>query len=186
MPHVSAREPAERGGRPARDVADLITVGEVTRPSGVHGAVRVLPVTDFPDHLLALREVTLVQGQTGRPARVERAERAGRFVVMKFAGINSPRDARALVGATLRIPPEDAHPLPPGQFYIFQIVGLRVRTPDGHLLGEVVEVLRTGHNDVYAVRPQAGPVLLLPAVAGVIERIDLAAGEIVACPPEWT
>ena len=186
MPHVSAREPAGRGGRPARDVADLITVGEVTRPSGVHGAVRVLPVTDFPDHLLALREVTLVQGQTGRPARVERAERAGRFVVMKFAGIDSPRDARALVGATLRIPPEDAHPLPPGQFYIFQIVGLRVRTPDGHLLGEVVEVLRTGHNDVYAVRPQAGPVLLLPAVAGVIERIDLAAGEIVACPPEWT
>jgi 16S rRNA processing protein RimM len=179
------RAPAGPGSRPTPDIADLITVGEVTRPSGVQGAVRVVPVTDFPDHLLTLREVTLVRGQTGRPARVQRAERAGRFVVMKFAGIDTPEEARALQGATLRIPPEEAYPLPPGQYYIFQIVGLRVRTPDGRILGEVVEVLRTGTHDVYAVRPPEGPVILLPAHSGVIERIDLAAGEIIARPPEW-
>ncbi len=180
------RRLAQPEPRSAPAAADLITVGEVTRPSGVRGAVRVMPVTDFPDHLLALREVTLVRGRTGRRARVERAERAGRFVVMKFAGIDTPEEARALQGATLRIPAAEAHPLPPGQYYIFQIVGLRVRTPDGRPLGEVVEILRTGTHDVYAVRPPEGPVIMLPAHAGVIERIDLAAGEIIARPPEWT
>ena len=182
---MRSRERARRGSAPAPDVADLIIVGEVTRPAGLLGAVRVLPVTDFPDHLLALRDVTLVCGASARPARVERAERAGRFVVMKFAGIDTPEQAQALRGATLRIPPADAHPLPPGQFYIFQIVGLRVRMPDGRTLGEVVEVLRTGAHDVYVVRPPDGPEILLPAHSDVIERIDLAAGEIIARPPEW-
>ena len=182
---MSLQKPAGRGSAQAANVSDLVTVGEVTRASGLHGAVRVLPVTDFPDHLLTLRRVIVVRSRTGQPARVERAERAGRFVVMKLTGIDTLEDARALRGAALCIPPEDAHPLPPGQFYIFQIVGLRVRTPDGRTLGEVVEVLRTGGNDVYAVRPAQGPVILLPAVSGVIERIDLAAGEIIASPPEW-
>jgi 16S rRNA processing protein RimM len=77
-------------------------------------------------------------------------------------------------------------PLPPGQFYVFQIVGLRARTAGGEALGEVVDVLRTGSNDVYVVRSSTGTETLLPAVEGVIETIDLAAGEIVVRPPEWS
>ncbi len=177
---------------PAPSAAELVIVGEITRPHGLHGAVRVTPLTDFPDHLLVLSRVFIVQpapdrgGLAARPARVEQAEAAGRFVVMKLAGTETPEAAEALRGATLRIPPDEVHPLPPGQFYVFQIVGLRVRTPEGHELGRVADVLHTGSNDVYVVRAAGAPELLLPAVTGVIQTIDVAAGEIVACPPEWT
>jgi len=167
------------------DPAELIIVGEVTRPHGLRGAVRVAPVTDFPEHLLALREVVVVGARGPWTARVERAEPAGRFVVMKLAGVDSPEAAQDLRGATLRIPPSEVRPLPPGEFYVFQIVGLRVRTPDGAALGEIADVLRTGSNDVYVVRSPEGRETLLPAVEGVIESIDLAAGEIVARVPEW-
>jgi len=98
------------------------------------------------------------------------------------AGEGSPAVQR---GATLRIPADEVQPLPPGQFYVYQIVGLRARTPDGTPLGEVADVLRTGANDVYVVRPPVGRDVLLPAVEGVVERIDVAAGEIVVRPPEW-
>ena len=165
---------------------DLIVVGEVTRPHGVRGAVRVLPVTDFPDRLLRLREVTLVHGGRARTMTVEQAEPAGRFVVMKLAGVDTPDAAAALRGATIEVPAADAVPLPPGQFYVFQIVGLRARTAGGEVLGEVVDVLRTGSNDVYVVRSSSGTETLLPAVEGVIEAIDLAAGEVVVRPPEWS
>ncbi len=170
---------------PPGDPVDLIVVGEVTRAHGVGGAVRVFPVTDFPERLLSLRRVVVVRGGTARPAQVERAEVSGRHVVMKLAGVNTPEDAEALRGATLRIPAADVPPLPPGQFYVFQVVGLRVRTPDGRVIGEVTEVLRTGSNDVYVVRSLEGEDVLLPAVDDVIRAIDVAAGEMVARLPEW-
>jgi 16S rRNA processing protein RimM len=170
----------------AGDPADLVVVGEVTRAHGVHGAVRVIPLTDFPDHLLTLARVVVVHGRTGRPAQVESAEAMGRHVIMKLQGVDTLEAAEALRGATLRIPPAEVRPLPPGQFYIFQIVGLRVRTPEGHALGEVVDVLRTGSNDVYVVRPPAGEDILLPATDDVVRAIDVAAGEMVVRPPEWT
>ena len=174
-----ARPPADRP-------EDLIILGEVTRAQGARGAVRVFPLTDFPEHLLALEHVVLVSGETARRVRVERAARSGRFVLMKFAGVDTPPAAEALRGATVQIPAADAMPLPPGQFYTFQVVGLAVRTPDGRAIGSVVDVLRTGSNDVYVVRAPGGDEILLPAVDTVVERIDVAAGELIAHPPEWT
>jgi len=167
------------------DVSDLIVIGEVTGAHGVRGAVRVAPVTDFPDHLLTLERVFVVRGRTGRSTRVKRAWLAGPHIVMKLAGVETPEEAAALRGATLRIPPTEVHPLPPGQFYIFQVVGLRVRTPEGQALGEVTEVLQTGSNDVYVVRTPDGNDLLLPATDDVIQAIDVAAGQMVARPLEW-
>lgn len=161
-------------------------VGEVTRPHGVGGAVRVLPITDFPERLLRLREVALVHGGRVRTVAVEHAEASGRFVVMKLAGVDTPDEAASLRGATIEVPEAEAVLLPPGHFYIFQIVGLRARTPSGDTLGEVVDVLRTGSNDVYVVRAPGGAETLYPAVEGVIESIDLEAGEVVVRPPEWS
>jgi 16S rRNA processing protein RimM len=160
-------------------------VGEVTRPHGLLGAVRVLPVTDFPERLLRLQRVALVQAGQTRTVAVEHAEAAGRFVVMKFHGIDTPADAAALRGATLEVDRADAVPLPEGHFYVFQIVGLRARTPDGAVLGSVVDVLRTGSNDVYVVRAPGGAETLVPAVEGVVEAIDLAGGEMIVRPPDW-
>jgi 16S rRNA processing protein RimM len=162
-------------------------VGEVTRPHGLQGAVRILPVTDFPERLLRLRRVAVRHaGGRARMMTVEHAEPSGRFVVMKFTGVDTPDDAAALRGATIEIPAADAAPLPPGQFYVFQIVGLRARTPAGEVVGEVVDVLRTGSNDVYVVRAPGGTETLVPAVEGVIESIDLAAGEVIVRLPEWS
>jgi 16S rRNA processing protein RimM len=76
-------------------------------------------------------------------------------------------------------------PLPPGQFYLFEVVGLHVLTPEGEQVGEVVDVLRTGSNDVYVVRPPEGPEILLPAIDTYVQKIDVAAGHMVARLPEW-
>jgi 16S rRNA processing protein RimM len=181
---VPRRPPAAPDDRGA--ARDLIVVGEVTRAHGVQGAVRVFPVTDFPDRLLRLRRAVLVQRGRLRPVDVEHAESSGRFIAMKFAGIDTLEDADALRGATIEIASADAVPLPPGQFYVFQLVGLRARTPAGEILGEVVDVLRTGSNDVYVVRAPGGAETLVPAVEGVVESIDLAGGDVVVRPPEWS
>jgi 16S rRNA processing protein RimM len=164
---------------------DLIVVAEVVRPHGVRGAVRVVPVTDFPDRLLRLEEAVVVHGAETMPVRVERARRDGTGVLMKFSGIDTPQAAAGLRGATVQVPASQAPPLPPGQYYVFQVIGLEVRAPDGARLGEVVDVLRTGSNDVYVVRSAAGPDVLIPAVDTFVQQIDIAAGRVVARLPEW-
>lgn len=164
---------------------DLIIVGEVARAHGLQGAVRVVPVTDFPEHLLALEHAVVVCGRTARQVRVEHAQSNGRWVLMKFSGIDTPEEAERLRGATVEIPASQAVPLPPGQFYLFEVIGLEVRTPEGQAIGRVVDVLRTGSNDVYVVRPPEGPEMLLPAVDSCVQKIDPANGWLVARPPEW-
>jgi 16S rRNA processing protein RimM len=165
--------------------ADLIIVGEVARAHGVQGAVRVVPVTDFPERLLALDAAVLVHRGAARPMRVEAVQRDGTGVLMKFAGIDTPDAARELRGATVQIPASQAVPLPPGQFYVFEVVGLEVCTPEGTRVGEVVDVIRTGSNDVYVVRSPEGPEILLPAVDRYVQNIDIAAGRLIARLPEW-
>lgn len=165
---------------------ELIVVGEVSRPHGVHGEVRVVPVTDFPDHLLRLDEaVVVVLGGTMTTVRVEAARALGESVLMKFSGIDTAAAAERLRGATVRIPAEQTVPLPPGEFYVFDIVGLQVCTPEGERVGEVVDVLRTGGNDVYVVRPARGREILLPAVDTYVREIDVAGGRLVASLPDW-
>ena len=74
------------GAQRPRGSEDLIIIGEVVGVHGVRGAVRVAPVTDFPDRLLGLAEVVLVSRGAARPVRVERSSRSGRVVLMKFQG----------------------------------------------------------------------------------------------------
>jgi 16S rRNA processing protein RimM len=78
----------------------------------------------------------------------------------------------------IRLPFEQVEPLPEGQFYYWQILGLKVTTSDGQHLGEVVQILETGANDVYIVRDQEGQDQLIPAINQVIKRIDLDNGNL--------
>jgi 16S rRNA processing protein RimM len=71
-----------------------------------------------------------------------------------------------------------------GEFYLFQLVGLRIETPEGVLLGELAEILQTGANDVFIVRRSGDRSdLLLPDIPDVVQEIDLAAGRIVVTVP---
>jgi len=71
-----------------------------------------------------------------------------------------------------------------GEYYVFDIVGLTVRDEDGNELGTVTDVLRTGSNDVYAVRDAEGHELLVPALRTVVQNIDIAGGCMTVRLPE--
>ncbi len=92
---------------------------------------------------------------------------------MKFAGYDTPEAAAKLRGQVVQILAEEAAPLPQGQYYHHQIVGLEVFTTEGERLGAVEEILETGANDVYLVRRDDGREILLPAIQDVIQEIDL-------------
>jgi 16S rRNA processing protein RimM len=105
-------------------------------------------------------------------------------VLLKLEGCDDRTAAEALRGAFVQVPIEEAIPLDEGEYYEHQIVGLAVWTAKGEALGEVVEILYTGANDVYVVRGLDRSEILIPAIAGVILKVDLEAGRLVVELPE--
>jgi 16S rRNA processing protein RimM len=92
--------------------------------------------------------------------------------------VASVEAAEALRGSLLSLPESELAPLPEGEYYAHQIVGLEVFESDGAPLGKVVGLFPTGSNDVYVVDGPRGE-LLLPAIDDVILEVDVPGGKMV-------
>lgn len=99
--------------------------------------------------------------------------------LMAVEDCNDREQAETLRGSLIYRPVEDAGNLPDGTYFHHQILGLRVETDQGEDLGEVLDILQTGANDVYIVGGDDRDELLLPAIGSVVERIDLQSGVMV-------
>ena len=133
--------------------------------------MRLEVLTDRDDRL-TVGAALFVEGED-EPRRIHEVERGGRVPVIRLEGVEGRDQAQALAGRYLEVTPE---PLPDGQYYWHQLVGLQVTDEDGRELGRVVEVFRAGENEVYRVEADGRPELLLPALRDVIRSIDLEAG----------
>ena len=92
--------------------------------------------------------------------------------------------AEELRGLLLTVPRTEVAPLPDGSYYHFQIIDMDVVSEDGELMGKVAEILTTGSNDVYVVRASGSKDILVPAIAGVVLKIDLDQNEMVVRIPQ--
>jgi 16S rRNA processing protein RimM len=151
---------------------EYLAVGRGLRPHGVRGDLVLGPLTDFPEHLAQVE--TVYVGDDAEPHALETARLHRQHLIIHLAGVDDREAAEAYRDRLVQIRADLAAPLPPGRFYHHQVVGLHVVTDDGEPLGEVVEVLETGANDVYVVAGHGGEVLL-PAIKDVILSIDLEA-----------
>ena len=148
---------------------------------GQQGDLRVKPLGGSPQRFRDLKRVFV--GEDHIPADVLHRRGGGPGVVLRLSTVKTRDEARALFQTYLYVPEAEAARPPKGEYFVHQIVGLRVITAEGESLGTVREVLHTGSNDVYVVRDGSREVLV-PALKDVITRIDLDAGTMeVALPP---
>src|SRR5437868_4094660 len=108
-----------------------LLAGLFVGPHGINGEVKLQPQTDFPERLRK-RKSLLIRYPDGREeTRKVRGNRLHKtLILMLLEGVSHRDQAEALRGAHVLIPFEEAAPLPEGQYYEHQIVGLRVLTPD--------------------------------------------------------
>lgn len=160
-------------GRPRAPEPRYLSIARIVRPWGVRGEMKLEVLTSFPDKLDRLERVYL--GPDAVPHRVEHFRWHSGDLHLRLSDVRDIDAAEALRNQLVQIPFEAAVPLGPGEFYEHQIIGLNVVTTEGEPLGQVVEVMATGANDVYVVQGPRGQVLL-PARAEVVRKIDLEAG----------
>jgi 16S rRNA processing protein RimM len=159
-------------------VAGRIAVGRINAVWGLKGQVKVTPYTNNPRRL-EVGATVLVRGE---PVVItDHAEPYG-YPILRFDRYPDRTRAEALRGEIIEIDEEDLPPAPEGEYYIHDLVGLEVVTVEGASLGRLAEVLQTGANDVYIVRRQGVRDILLPAIAEVVIKVDLEAGQLLVDP----
>lgn len=147
-----------------------LSVGFLRRPHGVKGEIVMDLHTDFPERMKKGRK--LFVGDDHKPMTLTNVRPHQAGLLVKFKDVDTPEDAGLYRNQWVYVQTKDV-PLPEGQHYKHELLGLKVIGEDGNPLGELVEILETGANDVYVVRDDSGKDILLPNIPSVILDLDL-------------
>jgi 16S rRNA processing protein RimM len=158
----------------------LVITGRVVKPYGVLGWVKIEPLTENPRRFQPGNTFILEGRERGERLQLVEAQRGSGMLLAKFRGLDSREDAEKLSGRMLMVTPQEVGEAPPDGVWEHQILGLEVRTSEGRSLGEVVEVMETGANDVLVVRGDRE--YLVPMTREVVTGIDLDHGVITIEP----
>lgn len=164
---------------PASPADTLIEIGVVGRAHGIRGQVSYRPHDPESETLRPGLGVTLVSDEVFRKVTVRSVSGVGPSRRLSLDGVNDRTGAELLQGARLLVEPGDLPPLPEGEHYYHELVGLQVRDPSGAVVGELVEVYDTPAHDVYVVRLVSGEEVDVPAVSAFVPEIDVEGGFIV-------
>ena len=151
---------------------DLLKVGVITTTHGVRGEVKVFPTTD-PERFLDLEYVILDAGREMKKLEIRNVKFFKNLVILKFKNIDNINDIEKYKGKELWIPREEAQDLEEDEYYIADLIGMKVVTEDGTSVGILKDVMETGANDVYVVQDAQGKELLLPAIHQCILDVDI-------------
>ena len=155
---------------------DLLQVGIITSTHGVRGEVKVYPTTDDPRRFRRLKEVVLDTGKEKMNLEIEGVKFFKHFVILKFKGLYNINDIEKYRQKSLYVTRKNAVRLQRDEYFIADLIGLKVQDEDGKELGTVKDVIETGANDVYEVEMADGKSLLLPAIKQCILNVDVENG----------
>ncbi len=155
---------------------DLLQVGIITSTHGVRGEVKVYPTTDDPRRFRRLKEVVLDTGKEKRNLEIESVKFFKQFVILKFKGLDNMNDIEKYRQKSLYVTRKNAVRLQKDEYFIADLIGLKVQDEEGTELGTVKDVIETGANDVYEVEMADGRSLLLPAIKQCILNVDVENG----------
>lgn len=164
----------------------LVAVGEVLRPYGLRGEMRVRPLTDRPrERFGKLAECFLLDPATGwrEPCRIAERRFEGEGVLVRLDGVASPEAARRFQGRLLAVPRDQTLPPGPGQFYPWQLEGAAVETADGRAIGRFVRVEGSPGQPLWVVADGERE-RLIPAVPEIVREVSVAERRVVIDPPE--
>ena len=160
--------------------SEYLSIGEVLKPQGIQGQVKVRPDTDDPDRFTLLETVYILKNEQYTPIKIENISvRADGFVYCNLDGASTREKAESQRGIELFVDRAHAVSLPEGAYFISDLLGCSVFTQDGEKIGIIKDVLQPGANDVYEVKCVDGKLMYLPVLPFVVLSVDVMAAKII-------
>ncbi len=158
------------GSPPIGEPAFLL-VGRLGRPHGIRGEILMKVMTDFPERIQP-GEIFFL-GADHIPVTVTGIRHHNKGLLIGLDGFNSREAVAELSNKDLFVSVDDRPPLPDGEFYMHELIGMHVISDEGQSLGILAEIIETGANNVFVVRGEDGTEVLLPNTEEVVLEIDV-------------
>lgn len=163
-----------------------VLLGRVAGVFAVHGWLKIISYTT-PRQRIADYKYWLLETDGWQSFAVAHVRRDKKRLLARLHGVTDRSLAYQLVGANVAVDEKQLPPLPDGEVYWRQMIGLSVVNQQGEVLGRVHSLLATGAHDVVDVRCEQGR-YLIPFVRPIyIKGLDLQAGRLsVDWHREWS
>ena len=152
---------------------DLFQVGIITSTHGVKGEVKVYPTTDDVRRFKKLKDIIIDTGKEHVALELESVKFFKQMVILKFKGIDTLNDVEKYRQKSLYVTRANAVRLRKDEYFIADLIGLKVIDEENKELGTLEDVMLTGANDVYVISLLNGKELLLPAIKQCILNVDM-------------
>ena len=155
-----------------------LLLGEIVRPQGIRGEVKVKHFTDDPYRFEDLETVYIKRGNEYQPIGVTGARVQKDDVYLTLEGIVDRNEAEKLRGTQLWVDRANAVELDEDSVFIADILGAKAYDTQGHEIGVLKDVLTPGGVDVFVFKTAKGT-MMMPALKTVILTMDADEGRIV-------
>ena len=156
-------------------MTDYFSIGEIVNVHGIRGEIKILPATDDPGRFELLKEFEVFFKDCTKKYEVEHIRLQKSVVFAKLAGVDDRTAADRLKGGVIKVTRSNALPLDDDEYYQSDLLDMDVVTGDGEYLGQITQIIETGANDVYVVKPKEnGKNLLIPAIKECILSVSVA------------
>lgn len=152
-----------------------LNVGKIINTHGLKGELKILSRTNFEEERFKEGSKLLItQGnKVVKEVEVEFARfHKGKYLI-KFVGINDINEAEIYKNMQIKVSDEYLCDLDEGEFYFYEIIGCEVFDENKNLLGEVIDILQTGANDVWVVKSLNNKEYLIPYIDDIIKEINI-------------
>lgn len=151
----------------------LLQVGVIASTHGLKGEVKVFPTTDDVMRFKQLKNVILDTGKEQLTLEIQGVKFLKKFAILKFKEIDDINEIEKYKGCGLFVERKNAVELKEDEYFIADMIGMKVITDDNIELGVLTEVMETGANDVYVIKTKENKEILIPAIKQCILRIDV-------------
>ena len=152
-----------------------LKVGKIVNTHSLKGEVKVISSTDFEEERFKKGSKLLITrgNQLIREVIVESYRNHKNFLLVKFEGIDSVEEAEKLKNLQIKIDSDEVGELEENEFYFHQIIGCEVFDENDKNLGEIIDILTPGANDVWVIKGENGKEILIPYIEDVVKQIDI-------------
>ena len=152
---------------------NLLEIGQIVNSYGIKGFFKLVPYTDNVQRFNDLKTIYIEKQNKLIEKEIEEVKYHKNLVLLKLKGIDDINDTLEFKNCYIKIDRKDAVELPEDSYFIVDLIGMEVKTDEGELLGNLIDVFPTGSNDVYVVKDELGKQTLLPAIGDVIKKVDV-------------
>lgn len=152
---------------------DLLQIGAITKTHGVHGEVKIFPMTDDVKRFKKLKTTILDTGKEKIELEIEGVKFFKQFVILKFKGYDSIESIEKYCGKGIFVTRENAVKLKKDEYFIADLIDMKVVDEKGEAIGIIEDVMQTGANDVYVINMNDGQELLLPAIKECVLAVNM-------------